>query len=218
MKINLALVDDHILLRNGLAELLNNQLEFNVLFEASNGKDCIEKLDNTNLPQVILMDINMPIMDGFETTKWLTSNYPSIKVLALSMYDSENNIIKMLRCGAKGYLLKDTNPKELINAILTLSFKGIFANDLLSSKMIKAIHQEEIDSDTNQLLNKKLTDRELEFLKHCCTELGYKEIATLMNVSPRTIDGYREGLFEKLDIHTRVGLVLYAIKNGIFVV
>ena len=176
MKINLALVDDHILLRNGLAELLNNQLEFNVLFEASNGKECIEKLDKNNLPQIILMDINMPIMDGFETTKWLTSNYQSIKVLALSMYDSENNIIKMLRCGARGYLLKDTSPKDLINAIHTLDFKGIFANDLLSSKMIKAIHQEEINSDTNQLLNKKLTDRELEFLKHCCTELGYKEI------------------------------------------
>ena len=120
---NIVLTDDHSLLRNGLAELVKS-LGHNVLFEADNGKDFIAKLNADNLPEVVLMDINMPEMDGFETTQWLKQNHPDIKVLALSMYDNETSIIRMLKCGARGYILKDSEPAELKEAIYAIMNTG----------------------------------------------------------------------------------------------
>ncbi|MGF2411975.1 response regulator [Ferruginibacter sp.] len=209
----IVLTDDHVLLRNGLAALVKS-LGHNVLFEADNGKDLINKLDKKNLPEVILMDINMPEMDGYDTAQWLKENHPDIKVLALSMYDNENSIIRMLKSGAKGYILKDCEPSELKAAIDAVVSKGYYYSDLVSGKLIHAINKiEDSGSDVNTLAN--LNDRETDFLKYACTELTYKEIADKMFVSPRTIDGYRDALFEKLHVKTRVGLVMYAIKNGI---
>jgi two-component system, NarL family, invasion response regulator UvrY len=215
MSITIALVDDHTMLRNGLAEMLNRR-GYPVLFEASNGLECIEKIDEANLPNIILMDINMPEMNGFETTKFISTKYPSIKILAVSMYDNEQSIIKILKSGAKGFLLKDSSTKELINAIEILHLKGVYSNDLLSSKLINAIHQEENIKVHSNFIS-KISEREMEFLKLSSTELSYKEIAQQMNVSPRTIDGYREALFVKLNIHTRVGLAMFCIKEGIVV-
>lgn len=210
---NLVIVDDHVLLRNGLAGLLKSK-GFNVLFEAGNGKEFIAKLSTDNIPDLVLMDINMPEMDGFETTRWLKMNYPSIKVLALSMYDNEASIIRMLKNGAKGYILKDSEPNELTNAIRGILQKGFHYSELVSGKLINAINKiEDEGSESNNLV--RLNERELEFLKHACSEMNYKEIADIMCVSPRTVDGYRDHLFEKLQIKTRVGLVLYAIKNKI---
>ena len=211
--IDIVLIDDHIMLRNGLAELLETR-GFNVLYEAGNGKEFIEKLNKKQLPDVVLMDISMPEMDGFETTVWLKENYPNIQVLALSMFDSETNIIKMLRSGAKGYLLKNSKPQELINAINDIATKGFHYSDLVSTKMAKAIVATDTNNNTQQQTT-KLTEKEITFLKWCCTELSYKEIANEMSLGHRTIDGYREALFEKLDIHTRVGLVMYAVKNDL---
>jgi two-component system invasion response regulator UvrY len=208
---NLVLVDDHVLLRNGLSGLVKN-LGHHVLFEASNGKDFIEKLIPTLLPQIVLMDINMPEKDGYETTQWLKINYPEIKVLALSMYDTESSIIKMLKSGAKGYILKDSDPSELQIAIEALMNKGFYYSELVSGKLINAINKMDEESESAHL---KLNERETAFLKHSCTELTYKDIADKMFVSPRTVDGYRDTLFEKLNVKTRVGLVIYAIKNGI---
>ncbi len=209
----IVLTDDHILLRNGLAELVK-KLGHTVLFEADNGKDLMTKLDAKNLPDLVLMDINMPEMDGYETTQWLKENHPQVNVLALSMYDNENSIIKMLKCGAKGYILKDSDPailKAAIDAVLT---KGYYYSDLVSGKLIHAINKiDDEGSDINTITN--LSEREIDFLKYSCTELTYKEIAEKMFVSPRTIDGYRDALFEKLSIKTRVGLAMYATKNGI---
>jgi two-component system, NarL family, invasion response regulator UvrY len=210
---NIVLTDDHVLLRNGLAALVKN-LGHNVLFEADNGKDFISKLDQKNLPDVVLMDINMPEMDGYETAQWIKENHPDIKVLALSMYDNENSIIRMLKAGAKGYILKDSEPAELKAAIDALVNKGYYYSDLVSGKLIHAINKIEDEGSTvNTLAN--LNERETDFLKYACTEMTYKEIADKMFVSPRTIDGYRDGLFDKLHVKTRVGLVMYAIKNGI---
>jgi DNA-binding NarL/FixJ family response regulator len=212
----IVLTDDHALLRNGLAELVT-KLGHTVLFEADNGKDFINKLDAKNCPDVILLDINMPQMDGYETAQWIKENHPDIKVLALSMYDNENSIIRMLKCGAKGYILKDSEPAELKTAIEDLVTKGYYYSDLVSGKLIHAINKiEDEGSAVNTLVN--LNDRETDFLKYACTEMTYKEIADKMFVSPRTIDGYRDGLFEKLHVKTRVGLVMYAIKNGIVTV
>ena len=210
---NLVLTDDHILLRNGLAELVKS-LGHTVLFEADNGKDFIAKLDNKLLPDVVLMDINMPEMDGFETASWIKNNHPEIKVLALSMYDNETSIIRMLKCGAKGYILKDSEPAELKSAIAAVMDKGFYYSDLVSGKLMHAINKLDDESEGLKSLV-PLSDRETDFLKHTCSELTYKEIADKMFVSPRTIDGYRDALFEKLQLKTRVGLVMYAIKNGI---
>lgn len=210
---SIVLVDDHTLLRIGLAQLVQS-LGYSVIFEADEGKEFCDKLDKNNLPDIVLMDINMPEMDGYQTTQWLKDNYPSVKVLALSMYDNENSIIRMLKAGAKGYILKDCEPSELKAAIDAVISKGYYYSDLVSGKLIHAINKiEDSGSDTNTLAN--LNDRETDFLKYACTELTYKEIADKMFVSPRTIDGYRDALFEKLHVKTRVGLVMYAIKNGI---
>ena len=210
---SIVLVDDHVLLRNGLASLLKN-LGHEVLFEADNGQAFIEKINSDQLPDLVLMDINMPEMDGYATTQWLKEKYPGIKVLALSMYDNEHSIIRMLKAGAKGYILKDSEPTELKAAVEALMNKGYYYSDLVSGKLIHAINKiEDEGSDINTMNN--LNERETDFLKYACTELTYKEIADKMFVSPRTIDGYRDTLFEKLHVKTRVGLVMYTIKNGI---
>ena len=212
----IALVDDHSLLRMGLASLVESQGN-TVLFEADDGKEFIKKLDGQDLPHIVLMDINMPEMDGFETTQWLRQNHPGVHVLALSMYDNETSIIRMLKCGAKGYILKDSEPAELKTAIDDIISKGFYYSDLVSGKLMHAINK--LDDETDDLKNLvPLNDRETDFLKYACTEMTYKEIADKMFVSPRTIDGYRDALFEKLHVKTRVGLVMYAIKNGIVAV
>ena len=212
-KIKVALADDHVMLRNGLAGLITN-LGYTVIFESSNGKELINKLDKDNLPDVILMDINMPGMDGYETTLWLKNNYPLIHVLALSMYDDENAIIRMLKNGAKGYVMKESDPLELQHAIDDVVTKGVHYSEIVTGKLLHSVYQlEGPDKGTQQMLN--LSDRELEFLKLAATEKTYKEIADDMHLSPRTIDGYRDALFEKLNLKSRVGLVLFAIRRGI---
>ena len=211
---NVVLVDDHVLLRNGLANLIESFGDYKVLFEANNGKVFIEKLNPKSLPELVLMDINMPEMDGYETCLWLKNNYPDIKVLALSMYDNENAVIRMFKAGAKGYILKDCEPAELRAALKAVITKGFYYSEMVTGKLIHTINTlDENDSHAKNII--KLNDREITFLKLACTELTYKEIADKMFVSPRTIDGYRDDLFEKLNIKTRVGLVMYAIKNGV---
>lgn len=207
----IVLVDDHILLRNSLSALLKG-LGYEVLFEADNGKDFCEKLNPKKLPQVVLLDINMPLMDGYETCKWLQKHYPDIKVLALSMYDQDNIIISMLRHGARGYILKDCDPMQLKCALYDVVHKGYHYSDLVNGKLMHAINQMGV-AETDNTPIQLMTDREKEFLTYSCSELTYKEIADKMGISPRTIDGYRDSLFEKLHIKSRVGLALFAIKH-----
>ena len=209
-----AITDDHTLLRNGLASLVNSFPNFKVVLEASNGKDLQSQLDPQNLPDVMLMDINMPEMDGYDTADWLRKTYPQVRVLALSMMDTESAIIRMIKNGARGYVLKDAEPSELNEALNAILTKGYYYNDLVTGKLIFSINKLGNDEkDMKALLN--LSDRETTFLKLTCTDLTYKEIADQMNVGVRTIDGYRDALFEKLKVKSRVGLVLFAIKNDI---
>lgn len=204
-RIPIAIVDDHTLFRQGVAGLLREFDELEIVFEAGNGKEMQEKLIGHQQPKVVLMDINMPVMDGCEATKWLKSQYPDIHVLVLSMYDDDETIIKMIRCGACGYVLKESKPSDLLNAIKIINEKGVYLNDLVSGKLMRSFN-------SNPEIS--FTEKEREFMVHCCTELTYKEIADKMFVSPRTVDNYRESLFQKLSLKSRTGLVLYAIKNG----
>ena len=211
--IKLGLVEDHVLLRNGLAELLTI-LGYEVILQCDNGKDLVETLDRDNLPDIILMDIHMPIMDGFDTALWVTENYPMVRVLALSMHDDEPTIVRMIKNGTRGYILKDSSPKELQQSINAVMTKGFYYSERVTGRLIHSIRDlEEKKGDTKNLL--QLSEREIEFLKYVSTEMTYRQIAGQMHLSPRTIDGYREALFEKLNAKSRIGLVLYAIKKRI---
>jgi DNA-binding NarL/FixJ family response regulator len=212
----IALADDHVLLRKGLAGLVSN-LGYTVLFQADNGEEFIEMLKTHPDPDVVLLDINMPQKDGYDTALWLKRNKPDIKILALSMYDDENAIIRMLKNGAKGYILKDAEPADLKSAIESVLNKGFYYSEMVTGKLIHTINamSEEGDDMKGSL---GLNEKEIKFMKLVATELTYKEIAEQMNLSPRTIDGYRDTLFEKLNIKSRVGLVLFAIKHGLVTV
>ncbi len=209
--IQVAITDDHILLRNALARLVSSFDGYSVLTEADNGKDLRSKIQQHLVPDIVLLDVNMPEMDGFETTQWLRKNYPHIKVLVLSMLSDEKTIIKMFRLGAKGYLLKNTDPEELKNALDSVANKNVYLSEYVSDKLVSGLNKD-VENDSKPVL---LNEREREFLKWACTELAYKDIAEKMNLSPRTVDDYRQSLFNKLKVHSRVGLVMYAIRNGI---
>lgn len=212
-KIKVALVDDHVLLRKGLASLITN-LGYEVHLECNNGRDLVNKIDGNNLPDVILMDINMPVMNGYETTLWLTKNLPLPKVLALSMYDNEISIIRMIKNGARGYIIKDTEPMVLKNAIDSVVDKEFYYSEMVTGRLLHRILQMDEDDDCNQQIS-KLSEKEIILLKYACEELTYKEIADRMGLSPKTIDGHRDELFKKLDVKSRVGLVIFAIRNGL---
>lgn len=209
--IAVALVDDHKLLRNGLSNFIKSTPDFKVVFEADNGIDLQERIKSQSLPDVVLMDINMPLMDGYDATEWLYKHYPAVKVIALSMYDSEECIIRMLRRGAKGYLLKDSEPSELLKAIRETKTQGYYYTPMVARQISLLIN----DKENEQKNALALSEREMELLQYMASEMTYKEIADKMNLSPKTVENHREKICEKLQIKTRVGLVMYAMKNGI---
>ena len=210
----IAIVDDHTMFRKGLTSLINLFMGHKVLFDAANGQDFIKQLQPKHLPDILLLDIAMPEMDGYSTANWVRVNYPEIKILALSTMDADSAIIKMIKNGAKGYVLKDAEPAELKRAFDEVLSLGYYYNDLVSRKIIQSVNQLADNSNPlNTFVN--LTDRELAFIKLACSENTYSEIAKEMFLSERTIDGYRDALFKKLNVSSRVGLAIYAIKNSI---
>lgn len=212
----IAIVDDHTMFRKGLSILINLFPAYEVLFEAANGKELIDKIDPDRLPDIVLLDVNMPDMDGYASAEWLRVNHPDVKVLALSTMDAETAIIKMIRHGAKGYILKDAEPAELKQAFDEVLTLGYYYNELVTRKVMQSInHLVDEKSPLNAIV--KLSDREMEFMRLACSEKSYQVIAKEMFVSERTVDGYREALFKKLNVSTRVGLVLYAVKNNLVV-
>jgi DNA-binding NarL/FixJ family response regulator len=209
MKKTIVIVDDHILIAKALEGIIGNFKDFEVIYVAENGKDLIQKFENkSKIPDIILLDISMPIMDGFETVLWLKENHSDIKVMALSMQGDDKSVIKMIKNGAKGYLLKNTHPQELENALIKLNTDGFFYPDWASKIIFSNMNNEETAA------NVRISEREKEFLKYTVTELSYKEIADKMCCSPRTVESYRDQLCDKLDLKTRVGLAVFAIKNG----
>jgi len=210
--IKVAMADDHILLRNALASLINNSGNCSVIVECSNGKELIEKIKNNIQPDVVILDLNMPEMDGHQTALFLQNNHPEIKVLMLTMYDSELALIRLLKAGVKGFMKKDIHPTELMHAIQSVHEHGYYYSAQTSSKLAGLFRDEQSSHSIDKIL---LSDVELDFLKHVCSELTYKEIAVVLKMNPRAIDGMRDNLFTRLDVKSRVGLAMYAIKNGI---
>ena len=209
-KYTVAIVDDHLLLAGSLEKLINSFEGFHVIYHASNGKELQQKLRaNPTPPNVILLDINMPVMDGFETAEWLTQNHPDIRVLALSMEDDEKVILKMLQKGAKGYLLKDIHPDRLKIALEEVMDRGYYHSEKVAATLLHSIQP------SNKSEEVPFKENELTFLQLACSEMTYKEIADVMSLSPKTIDGYRQELFNRLHIKNRVGLVIYALKNDL---
>lgn len=203
------IVDDHLLFSQSLKFLINSFSDLEVVHSFENGKEFITFLQEEEDLDVdlILMDVNMPILDGLGAMKWIKENRPDYKVIALSVNDEEDIIIKMIKNGAKGYLLKDTTPQIFYDALKTVIDKGYFFTEMVSGILVNRI-----DNKDKKL---EFKEKELEFIKRACSEKTYKEIADEMCLSPKTIDGYRESIFAKLEIKTRIGLVLYAIKNKI---
>lgn len=212
--INLAIADDHKIFRNGLKATLEDCPDFKLLIEASNGKELIGQLA-THTPDVILMDIKMPEMDGMQTTAYIHEHFKQIKILALSMHNEDKYIVDMMKAGASGYLLKNAEPEEIIEAIATVYEKGFYFNEHLSVTLIKQLvgpgnykggaEQQQVD----------LNEREIEVLKLVCQEHSNQEIADKIFLSVRTVEGYRARLFEKTGSKNLVGLVIFAIKKGI---
>jgi DNA-binding NarL/FixJ family response regulator len=213
MQQSVVIVDDHILIAQALTGIIEKFKDYRVLYEVANGGMLIEKMKlPQNVPDIVLLDITMPIMDGFETAKWLSLNHPAILIMALSMQDEEEMLIKMIRCGARGYLLKNIHPTELEKALGDLVTKGYYYPDWMTRKVMQTMSGKDIFDEGTKV---RLQEREVEFLHYAASELTYKEIAEKMFCSPRTVESYRDSLFEKLGYKTRIGLVMYALRKGI---
>jgi len=211
--IKVGLVDDHQLLRNALATLIDRSDICQVVIQCNNGKDFINTLRDENYPDVLLLDMNMPEMDGYDTAVWLQNKHPRIKTLMLTMYDSEIAMIRLLQVGIKGFLKKDIHPNEMINAITSVMADDFYYTPQTSNKLAGLFRE---SSDRNTLLQKVMLDNtEIDFLKLVCSEMTYKEIAIKMQLNPRSIDSIRDSLFSRLDVKSRVGLAMYAIRHGI---
>ena len=207
------LADDHILLRDTLADFIDSIEECDVIAKADTGKELINLIENGNVPDLVILDLNMPVMDGYEAARWLRNNFPTIKILVLTMYDSDVALIRLLQEGVRGFLKKDIHPTELKKAILAVIENGYYYSHSTNAKLSNVFFR---TFETSKPHEKGiLSATEIEFLKLVASDMTYKEIATRLFLSPRTIDHYRESLFVKLEVKSRVGLAIYAIKNGL---
>lgn len=213
MKTQIAIVDDHELMARALSGLVQKFEDYEVIYEVFSGEELLQRIRLGMIPEIVLLDINMPDMDGYEVAHWLRNNYPDVKILALSMNNKEAAIVKMLRNGARGYLLKGCKPHELKQGLDSIVQKGFYYTDYLTSQLIKSLNPENM-MDPVELLS--INERELQFIRLSCSDLTYVEIADQMCVSPRTVDGYRESVFLKMNVKSRVGMVLEAIRLGLF--
>ena len=211
--IQIALTDDHVLLRNALATLIDSFENCQVIHQSGTGKELTNSISGGMKPNVALLDLNMPDMNGLETAEWLQKNAPDVHVLMLTMYDSELSLIRLLQAGVKGFLKKDIHPSELRFAIQAVVQSGYYYSNHTTGKLVNLFRH---SSDGGVALKRALlNDQELQFLKLACTDLTYKEVAQRMDLNPRSVDTLRDQLFVKLDVRSRVGLVLVAIRHGI---
>lgn len=214
--IKIALVDDEVLFRKGIAFLLQREDNIEIIFEASNGEELVNKLiENEVKPDIIIMDLKMPVLNGVEATKIIRKSFPEIKIIALTSYDSKSFIANMIQVGAVAYLIKNTTPKDLIKTINEVSKKGFY----YSESVLKTV-QETIVSSKNSKGNLEtsfLSPREIEILQLICLQKTTSEIAEHLFLSPRTVEGHRNNLLLKTESRNIAGLVVYAIQNEIAV-
>ena len=213
--VSIALVDDHTIVRNGLKSLIEVLGDYKVTAQYDNGKDFVINSHHIADPDIVIMDLNMPEMNGEETTRWIRQYKPNLKVLILTLDTDEKMIIELFRMGVRGYLRKSCTEEELRKAINDIMATGYYHSEISHNALLKNTAGHDI-SKPAQVLS-LLNERELTFLMLVSDKEEYKydQIASLMKVSTRTIDGYRESLFAKLDIKSKTGLVLFAIKHGI---
>ena len=212
-KVKIAIADDYKIFREGLKVGFSADDSMEVILEADNGEDLLKGLESHS-PDVILMDLKMPIMDGMEATKQVRKKYPNMKVLVVSMYEDDKFIIHLMENGANGYLLKNAEPDEIRRSILAVHENGYYFNDLVNKALLKKlVLKNNLKPSFNQ--NIDLTEREQEVLKMICEEKTAAEIAKEIFLSPRSVEGIRQRLIEKIGVRNTAGLVMFAVKNGI---
>lgn len=206
--VSIAVVDDDRLIREAFSMMIDGFGDARVILQAGSGKDLIGQLRKGLLPDLVLLDINMKIMNGYQTAKWLYENYPDVRVLVLTVHNPEP--ISLAIFGVRGILRKDIDKNDLHTAIRKIMNGAyLYPENILFRLLQQANLRVPLAKTT------LLSEKEALFLALACTEMTYKEIALVMEASIRTVDGYRDSLFTKLGVKSRVGIVLYAIKNGI---
>jgi len=208
--IEVLIADDHQLFIDGIKSILDKEIAIKIIGEANNGLEIIKHLENGLLPDVVLTDIRMPVIDGIALTKVLAKEYPKIPVLALSMYDQAEDVIEMLDAGAKGYVTKNVEKNELVNALHTLQ-KG----DYFFSKNLPVTIQDWFNKEKTNTTSSELTKREKEILQLLIKGRTSLQMASELKLSKYTIDTHRKNIHKKLGIKTNAGLVSYALKNKI---
>jgi len=213
ININVAIADDYKIFREGLKVGLRHDRHLHINLEAGNGIDLLDGLKKIEV-DVILMDLKMPLMDGIDTTRQVKNLYPAIKVIVITMYDDEKFIIHLMENGASGYLLKNAEPVEIRNAIYAVYKNGYYFNDLVNKILLKKLI---IRTNIRPSFNNgvELTERELEVLQLICGEKTANEIAQQIFLSPRSVEGIKQRLIEKIGVRNTAGLVMFAVKNGI---
>nr|WP_315248851.1 response regulator transcription factor [uncultured Flavobacterium sp.] len=216
LNIKIGLVDDEVLFRKGISFLLQREKNIEILFEASNGEELISHLNiNEIKPDIIIMDLKMPVLNGVEATKIIRKFFPEIKIIALTSYDTKSFVTNIIQVGAVAYLVKNTTPKDLVNTINEVASKGFFYNETI----LKTI-QDTIQPSKNSKINLEsgfLSPREIEILQLICNQKTTAEIAEELFLSPRTVEGHRNNLLLKTESRNIAGLVVYAIQNEIAV-
>ena len=213
-KIQIAVVDDHSLFRKGMISILQQVPDFEVVMDATNGQEFLDKLPAQAI-DVVLMDLQMPILDGIKTTEIIRAKHPDVRVLILSMHDEDQFVLHLMEIGANGYLLKDTDPEEVEKAIRKVYETDIYFSDFVSKIMLRKMNRK--TQQENKIFNYKtdLSERELQVLKHICEGLTTAEIGELVSLSPRTVEGHRLRMMEKLGLKNTAGLVAFAIRNNL---
>lgn len=207
----IALIDDHKIFSDSLRGLINDFDGFTVCWTAQNGARAIQLLEqDTNTPDIILLDIAMPGINGIEVAKWISENRKNIKILVLTMEEDENSVIQMLKYGIKGYLLKNIGAEELRMALEQVVKFGYYYTPIITSNIHKQIEKRNTEAN-----GPELSDREKELLNHLCSDLSYSDISKKMFLSESTVDTYRARLFEKFEVKNRIGLILKALNLGI---
>lgn len=212
--IRVAIVDDHALVRASVAKLISEFKDCKVVILAAHGQDLIQQITRQNLlPDILLLDLSMPEMDGVETTVWLKQRYPELPILVLTMYDSEMAMIRLLHKGVAGFLKKDIHPSELHFAIQSVMEKGHYFSNETTGRLMNMIRTQK-DGET-RLQKVQFSDQEIAFIKLACTDLTYKEIARELHMNLRSVDTMRDQLFTRLNVRSRVGLAVYSLRQGL---